>query len=134
MPVAATDLLAAARTARARAYAPYSQFPVGAALLTQTNEVIVGVNVENASYPLSMCAERTALFAAMAQGHRVFRSIAIVGPDGVAIAPCGACRQALWEFGEDLVIVREGQPDVRLREMLPDAFGPATLRSKDPVR
>ena len=131
MPVATAELLSAARAARRRAYAPYSQFAVGAALLTSADEIFVGVNVENASYPLSMCAERNALFSAVAQGQRAFRSIAIVGPEGVAITPCGACRQALFEFGEDLVVVREGRPDVALRELLPDPFGGAALRSKE---
>lgn len=130
MPVATAKLLAAAREARRRAYAPYSQFAVGAALGTPSGEIIAGVNVENASYPLSMCAERGALFAAVAQGHRAFDAIAVVGPEGVAITPCGACRQALWEFG-DLLIVREGRPDVALREMLPDPFGPEALPAKD---
>jgi cytidine deaminase len=107
---------------RDRAYAPYSRFHVGAALLADDDEVFTGANVENASYPVSMCAERSALFAAIAQGHRKFRAIAIAGPDGVRITPCGACRQALSEFGTDLVILREGRDDVSLREILPDPF------------
>ncbi len=125
MPTA-SELLEAARKARAHAYAPYSNFTVGAALLTKSGEVITGANVENASYPVGMCAERTALFAAAAQGHRSFSAIAIVGPEGVALTPCGACRQALSEFG-DLHVIREGRDDVTLRELLPDAFGPRHL-------
>ena len=126
MPTA-PELLASARTARERAYAPYSRFPVGAALLTKNGEVILGANVENASYSLSMCAERAALFAAVAQGHRAFEAIAIVGPEDVPIAPCGACRQALCEFGDGLRIIREGRSDTTLHELLPDAFGPENL-------
>ncbi len=125
MPTA-SELLEAAREARSHAYAPYSNFTVGAAILTKGGDVITGANVENASYPVGMCAERTALFAAVAQGHRTFDAIAIVGPEGVALTPCGACRQALSEFGE-LRVVREGRDDVSLCDLLPDAFGPRHL-------
>lgn len=89
--------------------------------------MILGANVENASYPLSICAERTALFAAVAQGHRSFEAIAIVGPDGARISPCGACRQALREFGEEIRVIRADRADVTLADLLPDAFGPQTL-------
>jgi cytidine deaminase len=123
----ANELLTAARTARARAYAPYSNFAVGAALLTKSGAVVLGVNVENASYPVGICAERSALFAAVSQGHREFDAIAIVGPEGVALSPCGACRQALSEFGLDIRVVREGTREVRVRDLLPDSFGPANL-------
>jgi len=122
----ASELLEAARKARGHAYAPYSNFTVGAALLTKGGHIVTGANVENASYPVGMCAERAALFAAVAQGHRSFDAIAIVGPEGVALTPCGACRQALSEFG-DLRVVREGRDDVALRDLLPDAFGPRHL-------
>jgi len=121
MPTPA-ELLRAARAAQEHAYAPYSNFPVGAALLAKSGEVFAGANVENASYPVSMCAERAALSAAVSRGHRSFETLAIVGPPGAAISPCGSCRQALAEFGEDLRIVREGREDVLLRELLPDAF------------
>ncbi|HEY1727789.1 MAG TPA: cytidine deaminase [Candidatus Baltobacteraceae bacterium] len=123
---AASELLAAARKAREHAYAPYSNFAVGAALATKAGDVVTGANVENASYPVGMCAERTALFSAVARGHRDFDAIAIVGPEGVALTPCGACRQALSEFG-DMRVVREGCDDVALRDLLPDAFGPRHL-------
>lgn len=122
----ASDLLEAAYKAREHAYAPYSKFAVGAALVTKSGSVFTGANVENASYPVGMCAERAALFAAVAQGHRSFEAIAIAGPEGVALTPCGACRQALSEFG-DLRVVRDGREDVALRELLPDAFGPQHL-------
>ena len=74
-----------------------------------------------------MCAERAALFAAVTKGHRSFTAIAVVGPDGVRISPCGACRQAIAEFGEGISIVREESDDVPLRDLLPDAFGAQTL-------
>jgi cytidine deaminase len=121
------ELLAAARDARSRAYAPYSRFCVGSALLCADGEIVTGANVENASYGVSMCAERAALFAAVAKGQRSFTAIAVVGPDGVRIAPCGACRQAIAEFGEGILIVREESDDVSLRDLLPEAFGPQTL-------
>ena len=128
MSATQADLLAAARTAREHAYAPYSSFQVGAALLTIDGEIVTGTNVENASYSLTICAERSALFNAVSRGFREFSAIAIVGPEGVPIAPCGACRQALAEFSEKLSIVREGRSEVRLDEMLPEAFRPEVLR------
>jgi len=92
-------LLAAAAAARERAYAPYSRFAVGAALLCDDGTVVTGCNVENASYGLTMCAERSAVFAAVASGHTRFTAIAVSGPEGVTTPPCGACRQVLAEFG-----------------------------------
>lgn len=119
-------LLAAARAAQRRAYAPYSQFPVGAALLTVSGRIISGCNVENASYGLTLCAERVALARAVSDGHRKFRAIAIVAP-GRHVTPCGACRQVLAEFGDVTVIcadTRRRRPPVpyRLQELLPRAF------------
>jgi cytidine deaminase len=122
----ASELLAAAHKAREHAYAPYSKHAVGAALLTEGGDIVTGANVENASYPVGMCAERTALFAAVAQGHRTFEAIAIAGPEK-GLSPCGACRQALAEFGDGIRVIREGHDDVTLRELLPDAFGPQNL-------
>jgi len=130
MPTA-SDLLRAAREARKHAYAPYSNFPVGAALLTASGDVVTGANVENASYPVGTCAERTALFAAVAQGHRSFQAIAIAGTEGVTLNPCGACRQALAEFGDGMRIIREGCDDITLRELLPESFGPRDLARTD---
>lgn len=123
-------LVAAARRAAANSYSPYSRYPVGAALLDADGGVWTGCNVENASYGLTMCAERTALFKAVSEGRRSFRAIAIVGGTADAPAvPCGACRQALAEFcrPETPVAVaplREGAATVRtLGDYLPYAFG-----------
>ncbi|MBD5633899.1 MAG: cytidine deaminase [Candidatus Eremiobacteraeota bacterium] len=96
------ELVAAAGLARERAYAPYSRFAVGAALLCEDGTVVSGCNVENASYGMTMCAERTAVFAAVASGRTRFRAIAVAGPPGVTTPPCGACRQVLAEFGRDV--------------------------------
>lgn len=126
-PVSTADLLAAAHAARSRAYAPYSRFTVGAALLCDDGTVVAAANVENASYGLSMCAERSAVFAAVAGGRRGFSHVAVAGPDGTPITPCGACRQVLAEFGLDLIVVREGRDDIRLGDLLPDAFTPEHL-------
>ncbi len=102
MSVSDADLFAHAREARARAHAPYSKFSVGAALECADGTVVTAANVENASYGLSMCAERSAIFAAIAGGHTSFTAIAIAGPDGVTVPPCGACRQVLVEFAPQL--------------------------------
>jgi cytidine deaminase len=96
-------LIAAALAVRQRAYAPYSQFQVGAALLAASGETFLGCNVENASYGLTQCAERAALTAAVAAGQREFSLLAVATPGG--ITPCGACRQALAEFSPDLAIL-----------------------------
>ena len=129
---AARGLLDLARGARGNAYAPYSNFPVGAALLADDGRVFTGVNVENASYGLTTCAERAAVARAVAEGVRGFRAIAVAGPhDGVACPPCGSCRQILHEMGPDLVVVTDGPGDApqltSLRTLLPSAFGPERL-------
>jgi cytidine deaminase len=116
------DLIAAAVAARKHAYAPYSQFQVGAALLTGAGEIFVGCNVENASYGLTQCAERAAVAAAIAAGQREFVVLAIVSPGGVT--PCGACRQVLAEFCSDLeiLLVDANEPSRVTRSSLSPLF------------
>jgi cytidine deaminase len=124
-------LVAAAREARDRAYAPYSGFQVGAALLAEDGRVVPGANIENASYGLSMCAERTAVFRAAAEGVRRLAAVAVVASNDEPTWPCGACRQVLHEFGPEMVVISEGaggvRQELRLAELLPNAFGPADL-------
>ena len=98
------QLLAAATAVRLRAYAPYSNFQVGAALLAKDGRIFTGCNVENLSYGLTICAERNAVFAAVAAGVREFEAIAIVADTREAISPCGACRQVMAEFGDFKII------------------------------
>jgi cytidine deaminase len=120
-------LLEAARKAMKRAYAPYSQFKVGAALLTSEGEVYTGCNVENASYGLSNCAERTAIFTAIAQsgpGLNI-RAIAVVNDQGVPCSPCGACRQVIYEFGPEATVFFQGSKgwkESHITELLPEGF------------
>ena len=120
------QLIDAALAARQQAYAPYSKFLVGAALLTEDGQAFSGCNVENASYGLSNCAERTATFAAVAAGQRRFAALAVATEGGYS--PCGACRQVLAEFSDDLPILivdtrSEGRVDeVTLAELLPRRF------------
>lgn len=119
-------LLAAATAAQHRAHAPYSKFRVGAALLTSSGKVYTGCNVENASYGLTICAERTAVFNAVSEGHRKFKAIAVVAPSA-ALSPCGACRQVLAEFGEMVVLCADSRNRRRVRihllsELLPHTF------------
>jgi cytidine deaminase len=119
-------LVECARGARAHAYAPYSHYAVGAALEAASGKIYTGANVENASYPVGMCAERVALFSAVTAGERKFRAIAVVTEEGAS--PCGACRQALSEFGLKLEVIlangegRIGQV-ITLEKLLPLAFG-----------
>ncbi len=99
------DLVAAAREARLLAYAPYSHFSVGAALLGSKGEIIPGCNVENLSYGLTICAERSAISSAVSRGIREFRALAVCADTRAAISPCGACRQVLAEFGDFPVLL-----------------------------
>jgi cytidine deaminase len=101
----ADALIAAARRARRHARAAYSGFKVGAALETADGQIITGCNIENATYGLTVCAERVAMFKALSEGHRRFRCIAIVADTAAPTPPCGACRQILWEFGGDLEVI-----------------------------
>lgn len=123
-------LIAAARQARANAYAPYSAFTVGAALEADDGRVFLGVNLENASYGLTTCAERVAVGAAVTAGARRFRRLVIATGSAPAAAPCGACRQVLAEFGTGLVVEAVGPREARrwvLGDLLPDRFGPEDL-------
>jgi len=104
-PAAGVDIVAAARRARENADARFSNFKVGAALETGDGVIITGCNVENATYGLTICAERVAMFKAISEGHRVFTRIAIVADTPAPTPPCGACRQILWEFGGDLEVI-----------------------------
>lgn len=124
------ELIGRARDARRHAYAPYSHYAVGAALLSASGRIYTGVNVESAAYPTSMCAERTAVFKAVSEGERAFRAIAIVTENGGS--PCGSCRQVLSEFGLDIqVLLADGQGHLtrvtNVGALLPDAFGPEYL-------
>jgi cytidine deaminase len=130
-PERVDELVSAAREARANAYAPYSGFRVGAALLAG-DRVFVAVNVENASYPLSVCAERNAAAAAIAAGETSFRAVAVVTDAATVTPPCGGCRQVLREFGEGIAVIGESADGRERRywaiaELLPDAFGPGDL-------
>jgi len=120
------QLLAAARRVMRHAYAPYSRFRVGAALLTTKGEVFVGCNVENASYGITNCAERTAIFTAIAHSGRLeIRAIAVVNDQGMASSPCGACRQAIYEFGPEAVVLfptESGWKEASIRQLLPEGF------------
>ena len=126
------QLLAQSKIARENAYVPYSKFPVGAALLAEDGTVFHGCNVENASYGLTNCAERTAIFKAVSQGVKNFKAIAIVADTEGPCAPCGACRQVIAEFcdGDMPVYLTNLKGDVQettVRELLPGAFTPKDL-------
>jgi cytidine deaminase len=132
-PAQLKKLAAAAKKASGHAYAPYSRFQVGAAILTSTGRIYAGCNVENASYGLTNCAERTAIFSAIAAGEKNLRlkCVVVYTPTKGATAPCGACRQVIHEFGPDARVVsccdsRE-RIDVNIGTLLPGAFGPSDL-------
>ena len=124
------ELIERASQARTRAYAPYSEYSVGAALLARSGQIFEGANVENAAYPTTMCAERVAAFSAVSHNERSFDVIALVNENGGA--PCGACRQVLSEFGLDvLIVVADSSGNIhiqaQLRDLLPHDFGPQDL-------
>lgn len=120
------DLVIAARAARAFACAEFSKFKVGAALETAEGTIVTGCNIENATYGLTICAERVAMFKALSEGHRAFRRIAIVANTKAPTPPCGPCRQILWEFGGDLEVIlanlRRETGRHRLSDLLPMPF------------
>ncbi len=124
-----TDLLEAARQAREQSYSPYSKFRVGAALLCDDGTMITGANVENASFGLSICAERSAVVRAVAEGRRSFKAIAICADGKRPTPPCGACRQVLLEFGPDMDVIMGGEQGAEgetltttVRDLVPHAF------------
>lgn len=126
-------LVAAARDARARAYAPYSHFPVGAAIQLADGRIFAGSNVESASYGLTMCAERVALFKAVSDGARSFSAVAVVADTDAPTPPCGACRQVLWEHCGDVPVVIANlhgiAAEIRLRDLLPLPFDGRLIQS-----
>ena len=118
-------------TARQRAYVPYSNYPVGAALRTKTGRIYTGVNVENAAYPQTMCAERVAIFKAISDGEKEFEAISVVTDNGGS--PCGGCRQVMAEFALDMIVLMaDGNgkliKETTVRELLPEAFTPEHLK------
>ena len=123
-------LIDLANEARRRAYAPYSNYPVGAALRTKTGRIYTGVNIENAVYPNTICAERVAIFKAVSEGETEFEVIAVATNNGGS--PCGGCRQVMAEFGLDtIILIADGHGKLRkeltVSELLPEAFTPAQL-------
>ncbi len=125
-------LIDLANEARRRAYAPYSNYPVGAALRTRSGRIYTGCNVENAAYPNGMCAERIAIFKAVSEGEKVFDVIAVVTPNGGP--PCGGCRQVMAEFGlNTIVLIADGEgtllEETTVGELRPGAFMPEDLKS-----
>jgi len=127
------SLVELANTARRYAYVPYSKYPVGASLLTKTGKIYTGVNVENAAYPQTMCAERIAIFKAVSEGEREFEVITVATDNGGS--PCGGCRQVMSEFGLDtIVLLADGSgrilKETTVRELLPEAFTPEHLENR----
>ncbi len=117
------DLRSEAQSALAESYSPYSQFRVGAALRTREGKIFTGTNIENASFSLSICAERVALFKAISEGYRSFTDLAIVSSSSKLAFPCGACRQVLAEFNMDIIIHLGDDYMKQLSDLLPDTFG-----------
>jgi len=125
-------LIVAAKAAREFAVAPFSNFKVGAAIETTDHAIVTGCNVENATYGLTICAERVAVFKALSEGHRTFRRVAVVADTDRLTPPCGACRQILWEFCGDLEVILANLAGAeerhRLKELLPLPFDAGLLR------
>ncbi len=124
------SLIDLANEARRRAYVPYSKYPVGAALRTKSGRMFTGVNVENAAYPQTMCAERVAVFKAVSEGETDFEVISVVTKNGGS--PCGGCRQVLAEFGLNTIVLMANEngelvKEMTVKELLPEAFTPKHL-------
>jgi len=126
------ELIDAARAVRENAYAPFSEFRVGAAIETEDGEVISGCNVESASYGLTVCAERVAIWKAISQGKRKLKQIAVVADTEELTPPCGVCRQIIWEFGGDIPVILsnlKGKTEVvQMKDLLPRAFDTKFLK------
>jgi len=125
-----TKLMEAAKTAISNAYEPYSNYPVGAAVLTSNGAIITGVNIENASYPAGICAERITLGNAISQGEREISAVAVFSPKG-DISPCGICRQFISEFGQEIMIIFQWNNKIiqaPIKEMLPYSFSKEHLK------
>lgn len=120
------ELIVIAKKAREQSYSPYSKFPVGAALLCRDGTIYTGTNIENASYSLTNCAERTAIFKAISEGNSQYRAIAVVADTDRPVPPCGACRQVIHEFCDDIVIIISNIKDdykvFKIKDLLPGAF------------
>ena len=125
-------MISAARAARENAFAPFSNFKVGAALRTASGKIFTGCNIENASYGLTVCAERVAIWKALSEGEREFRQIVVAADTGELTPPCGACRQIIWEFCGDVPVTLtnlDGNSEtVSMSELLPRAFGREFLK------
>lgn len=132
MDETAEKLLSTARECRERAFAPYSGFLVGAAVEAEDGTIFAGCNVESASYGLTMCAERVAIFSAVAAGHKRIKRVSVVAESDELTAPCGACRQVIWEFGGDIPVTLSnlnGKTEtIRMSELLPRAFDSKFLK------
>lgn len=129
----AKELMKMAIEARQNAYAPYSHFAVGAALLAESGRVYTGCNIENASYGLTCCAERNTIFAAVGAGERRFKMLAVAADSPEPVAPCGACRQVIAEFGIPLVVMgnlKEAIKTMSAEELLPYGFGQESMNNK----
>ena len=124
-------LINEAEKARKRAYTPYSKFQVGAAVLCADGKIFTGCNIENASFGLSVCAERVAIFKAISEGSTTFEAIAVIGDTDKPCSPCGACRQVISEFGEEIFLIMANlKGDVKIKkigDLLPEAFGKKDL-------
>src|SRR2546421_8343565 len=126
------ELLRAAKAVRENAYAPFSEFRVGSALLTDDGQIIAGSNVESASYGLTVCAERVAVWNAISQGKRKITKIAVVADTLELTPPCGVCRQIIWEFGGDIPVIlgnlKGDSETVQMKDLLPRAFDTKFLK------
>jgi len=129
-----SQLIQAARQARNRSLAPYSKFHVGAALMTKSGKIYTGCNIESSSYGLTICAERVAMFKALSEGESEFEKIVITSDAEQLCSPCGACRQILWDYAENLIVILVNDSDdcekISLKSLLPRAFEVDILKNR----